>query len=205
FRALLLGFLAKQKNDSACAASIVRVTSFNEVVWTDVSYTIVSASIWTNVEQSMGIICACLSTLRPLLTRMFPAVTSSSFKRENTSSGPTKNNDQNADDCDPILLAGMQSSLNNVEVKSPMPRLQWPKRDQGGRTEGNFRIQEDQAEATIPPGGGWIRTNVSRGSDPDLEGLGDDHPTAIIKSQSIVQNSTKGGRLAGLGELNQAS
>ena len=55
---------------SASVASIVRVTAFSEVDFNDITYTIVTASIFTTVEQSMGITCACLPTLRPLIARL---------------------------------------------------------------------------------------------------------------------------------------
>ena len=54
---------------SACLASIIRVTALNKVNFNDETYTIVSASLWTIVEQSVGIICACLPTLRPLFSK----------------------------------------------------------------------------------------------------------------------------------------
>ena len=55
---------------SACVASIVRVTAFNQVDPEDVPYTITPAGIWTVIEQSMGIICACLPTTRPIFDRV---------------------------------------------------------------------------------------------------------------------------------------
>ena len=58
----------------ACIASIVRVTSFSELVLSDITYTIVSASIWTTIEQSIGIICACLPTTRPLFGKLLQEV-----------------------------------------------------------------------------------------------------------------------------------
>ena len=54
------------KTASACVASIVRVVTFNEVNFNDITYTIVDASMWSTIEQSVGIICACLLTYQPL-------------------------------------------------------------------------------------------------------------------------------------------
>ena len=56
--------------NSACAASIVRVVAFDQVDFNDIQYTLVTASIWTTIEQSIGIICACLPTTRPLFGRL---------------------------------------------------------------------------------------------------------------------------------------
>lgn len=57
----------------ACAASIVRVVAFDQVKLEDVTYTLVTASIWTTIEQSIGIVCACLPTTRPLIKRFISA------------------------------------------------------------------------------------------------------------------------------------
>ena len=56
-----------QASFSACVALIVRVTSFSQVKFDDMTYTIVPASYWTTVEQSVGNICGCLVTLRKYL------------------------------------------------------------------------------------------------------------------------------------------
>lgn len=56
---------------SACVASIARVITFNQIDFGDVTYTIVDASIWSTIEQSVGIICACLLTYQPLFRRIF--------------------------------------------------------------------------------------------------------------------------------------
>ncbi|KAL9024698.1 MAG: hypothetical protein Q9196_006322, partial [Gyalolechia fulgens] len=56
---------------SACVASVVRVIAFNQVNFDDITYTIVDASIWSTIEQSVGIICASLLTYQPLFHRIF--------------------------------------------------------------------------------------------------------------------------------------
>ena len=48
----------------------MRVVSFNRFNWVDITYSSVDAQIWSIVEQSVGITCACLRCLRPLLLRM---------------------------------------------------------------------------------------------------------------------------------------
>ena len=54
----------------ACAASIVRVVAFDLIDVNDITYTIVPVSMWNSMEQSIGIICACLPTTRPLFGRL---------------------------------------------------------------------------------------------------------------------------------------
>lgn len=51
-------------------ASIIRVINFTEVNVLDITYTMVNASMWSTIEQSIGIICACLITYQPLLSRV---------------------------------------------------------------------------------------------------------------------------------------
>ncbi|KAF6227534.1 hypothetical protein HO173_012173 [Letharia columbiana] len=72
----------------ACVASIVRVWAFNLANFDDFEYTITTAVIWTVVEQSVGIICACLPTLRPLLSRfgLFTIKSTHVFNSKNTNS-----------------------------------------------------------------------------------------------------------------------
>ena len=56
--------------DRACVASIVRVTSFDQVDLDDITWTFVDVATWTAIEQSVGIICACLPTMGPLFGRL---------------------------------------------------------------------------------------------------------------------------------------
>ena len=74
-------------------ASVVRVTSFEKFQPDDLTYTGVAAAIWTDVEQSIGIVCACLPCMRPLFGRQmgFRAErTSPSMGLGNTSSTTTR-------------------------------------------------------------------------------------------------------------------
>ena len=67
---------------SACVASIVRVITFSQVILTDFTYTAVNTSMWSTIEQSIGIICACLITYQPLVSRLFSLI-----KGESSSAG----------------------------------------------------------------------------------------------------------------------
>ena len=72
------------------AASIVRVVMFNQLKLQDEPYTNVEPAIWTVVEQSLGITCACLPTLRPLFGRLLFATT-----HVRSSPGGTRSGDLN--------------------------------------------------------------------------------------------------------------
>ncbi|KOS38776.1 hypothetical protein ACN38_g10398 [Penicillium nordicum] len=50
-----------------CVASVMRVVTLNIFENDDISYSIMEAATWTFVEPCVGIICACLPTMRPLL------------------------------------------------------------------------------------------------------------------------------------------
>jgi hypothetical protein len=53
--------------------SILRLHSLYVVsVATDITWDNVGAATWSSIELNIGIICACLPTLRPLLIRVFP-------------------------------------------------------------------------------------------------------------------------------------
>ena len=69
-RSIIINDQMKFTFRSVCVASIVRVTTWNQLSLEDYTYTIVSPSIWSVTEQSLGITCACLPTLRPLFARV---------------------------------------------------------------------------------------------------------------------------------------
>ncbi|KAJ5520418.1 hypothetical protein N7463_000871 [Penicillium fimorum] len=54
-----------------CIISILRIVSFELAVISDPTYTSISPATWSSAEQSVGIICACLPTLRPLFRRLY--------------------------------------------------------------------------------------------------------------------------------------
>ncbi|KAJ5970944.1 uncharacterized protein N7479_000862 [Penicillium vulpinum] len=56
-----------------CIVSILRIVSVKSAVIPDPTYTSLVPATWSTVEQSVGIICACLPTLRPLFRRFYGA------------------------------------------------------------------------------------------------------------------------------------
>ena len=51
---------------SACVASIVRVVALDWIDSNDLTYTSVPEITWGSIEQSIGVVCACLPMTRPL-------------------------------------------------------------------------------------------------------------------------------------------
>ncbi|CAJ2507640.1 Uu.00g088260.m01.CDS01 [Anthostomella pinea] len=57
----------------ACVASVMRLVSIYRLSTAhDPSTAGVNLGVWSGVESNLSIICACLPTLRPMLTRVFP-------------------------------------------------------------------------------------------------------------------------------------
>ncbi|CAI7663307.1 unnamed protein product [Penicillium manginii] len=50
-----------------CIVSVLRIVSFDFLSLEDATYVSVNPSTWSSIEQSVGVICACLPTLRPLV------------------------------------------------------------------------------------------------------------------------------------------
>lgn len=75
--------LVADLDNRACTASIIRVVALDQIKLEDITYTLVTASIWTTIEQSIGIICACLPTTRPLIARILKG-----FKKSNGDGTP---------------------------------------------------------------------------------------------------------------------
>lgn len=72
------GPLTKQHN-SVCIISIVRlvyIVYFDTHPQTDFFYTSIPLTYWTFVEVNGAIVCACLMTLKPLISRIFPKMLS---------------------------------------------------------------------------------------------------------------------------------
>ena len=63
---------------SVCTITILRIISLLQLNFSDLSYNIVTATIWGCLEPCIGIMSACLPVLPPLLARLF------NFKCTNT-------------------------------------------------------------------------------------------------------------------------
>ncbi|RJE26704.1 integral membrane protein [Aspergillus sclerotialis] len=58
-----------------CVTSICRLVSLKTIADSnDPTYDNVGAALWSAIECNVGIICACLPTLRPLVSRIFPCM-----------------------------------------------------------------------------------------------------------------------------------
>lgn len=57
-----------------CIISILRITSLFNITHEDLTYTKVPADIYSNLEPSLGIVCACLPIMRPIFDRCCPCL-----------------------------------------------------------------------------------------------------------------------------------
>ncbi|KAJ5116082.1 hypothetical protein N7456_000430 [Penicillium angulare] len=65
-----------------CIISILRVTSFDYRNLGDGTYKNIEPATWSSIEQSVGIICACLPTLRPFFRWLYGASRKSTKNRD---------------------------------------------------------------------------------------------------------------------------
>ena len=56
---------------SVCVASMVRIFYLSKVATTDPTWTAVDPSMWSSIELCLGVVSACLPTMRPLLRTVF--------------------------------------------------------------------------------------------------------------------------------------
>ena len=133
--------------------------TFNQLKPQDETYTNIEPAIWTVVEQSLGITCACLPTLRPLFGRLLFGTSHarSSVGATRSSAGATRSGELN------------MSKLSN----KPLPAR--PRDEEVG---GDF-------EHTLEENMASITTRASVGSTDDLTDL---VPEAILRSQTIEQH-----------------
>ena len=71
---------------SVCVASIVRVPFIAHMSLVDQTWSDIDGFIWSLVELSLGIVSACLPTLRPLFLRVFHGGYPATPKCENSDS-----------------------------------------------------------------------------------------------------------------------
>ncbi|CAD6589656.1 MAG: hypothetical protein ASARMPREDX12_003920 [Alectoria sarmentosa] len=78
-----------------CGAAIVRVWAIINIDQTDVTWSYVRPLIWSSVEISIGITCACLPTLQPLIQLCLGRRSLSNPSRRNPNAPNNNNNNNN--------------------------------------------------------------------------------------------------------------
>lgn len=110
---------------SVCIVSILRITSFNQSNQNDPTYTSIDTAMWSSIEQSVGIVCACLPTLRPLFRRLYGAsaidpytLSNGSHSQSPSRSGAAQLSDQSRGDESSTVEFARLSNENTLD-RSP--------------------------------------------------------------------------------------
>ncbi|KAM0805101.1 hypothetical protein BDR22DRAFT_817585 [Usnea florida] len=158
----------------ACVASIVRVTAFSQVVEADITYTIVTASIFTVVEQSVGVTCASLPTLGPLILRVRQLSSRSIGTAITLDHEPSSH---------------LKSKPSTIQLKNM--RASRPKYNGTGDSRTGFaKLPGDMESGLAVPAEAVVTTHV--GTSPsrfDAKGLVG--PETILRQQTLEQHDRK--------------
>lgn len=159
-------YLHRHYIPSVVVASIVRVTTFAEVVATDITYTLVASSVWSTVEQAIGIICACLPILPALFTRLLGLSRQKARSGESyPQSGPSTKLAQ--------LAEAKQGNAATTETDSV-----------GVSRGGFFRLDEERWEGEhLGMSQKSVETNVTANGARRHGDEGSEMPRAIVKNQ----------------------
>lgn len=160
-----------------CIASVLRVLAFNADQIADGTFSTVGTVTWSSVEQGLGIVCACLPTLRPLFDRVFPSFRNAT----NTSSSHALGNSHNA-----------QNEFSKNGAKTP-----WRQSAENGSTVGFARLQDEEAFPTppielqhhtifAPVQGAGVSTSAEKGGSDGMMVSG-----GILKESTIEQHSIR--------------
>lgn len=72
-------------SSSICIISVLRMKSLLTVSYTDITYSVVDALIWSMLEPALGIALACMPIIRPLFSKIFPDRLTSRSKSKTSS------------------------------------------------------------------------------------------------------------------------
>ena len=88
---------------SVCVASVIRVPYIARVSLLDPSWSDVYGAIWSIVELNLGIVSACLPTLRPLFLHVFHDGYGSTSRRQPVNKKSTGNAEDGLSDTIPMV------------------------------------------------------------------------------------------------------
>ena len=71
--------------DSGCIVGMLRLHGLYQAsISTDITYDNVSAATWSSVELNVGIMCACVPAMKPVISTFFPRLLSTTARRTNS-------------------------------------------------------------------------------------------------------------------------
>ncbi|KAJ8119318.1 hypothetical protein ONZ43_g3706 [Nemania bipapillata] len=162
-------------------AGIVRIPSLKEaIVSTDPTWDHVGSSIWSSIECNIGIMCACLVHLKPLLASIAPTILGPS--KSSRRSGMLKLSDKQSEDPShsPLQTFGQRRASKPVGVL----------------TEIDLEESDSRSQAGLVPTGymGDANITVSHAEHfPSHEHV--DHPNAIYATRQYAVSYGKSGSI----------
>ena len=157
----------------------MRIISYSPDHLKDNTYWGVGSMTWSGVEQGIGIICACLPTLRPLLSYIYPKGGNSSIVQEGSSSLDMNN--------------FRRSGTVHSELTAPGKSAWEPGTYDSESTVGFARLHDDEAimspadvqRSVYAPIAAAISTTAGGGDRHSRKIV----PAGILKEQSMDQRS----------------
>ncbi|KAI1283370.1 hypothetical protein F5Y07DRAFT_408738 [Xylaria sp. FL0933] len=155
-------------------AGIIRIPSLKEAIMsTDPTWDHVGSSIWSSIECNVGIICACLVHLKPLITHFVP-----------TFFGPSRSSRRGK-----MLKLSDKQSDKPTEDEAPSPLQTFGQR-QGGKpvgilTEIDREEKSSGSQVVLVPAGYMGDAHVTVGEHPISE-VSLDQPNAIYATRQYA-------------------
>ena len=80
--------------NSVCLVSLIRIVTITRMDFEDVTWKFAVLAYWGAVEVNLAIICACLTTLKPLVVRIWPTLLASTTRHETYGEKPAEKKNQ---------------------------------------------------------------------------------------------------------------
>ncbi|WQF78751.1 hypothetical protein CDEST_03765 [Colletotrichum destructivum] len=205
-----LGFLT-------CIISVYRLQTLRVAAHTEDPYwDNVDAATWSFLEVTIGILAACLPTLRPIFVTLLPRLfNGSSFHAKSGSGRPSRygnnnnNNDNNNNNPYGSRYGHASEGNTMVGIMSALGRHRPPSSTEGlNRQAGGDEVEisgpetERSVEYTVSVSTGTSdklsRATSPRGSEDDEEAVGGHIRTTTVVTQQVTFGGTKRGGNAGI-------
>lgn len=171
-------------NNSICVVTIVRMTTLRTgALGKDATYTGSVTLKWTAVETNVGIICACLPLLRPILNTLIPWFAERSRRDVDPRSG--------------YIISSVNTNstgLNTIDSsKHSEPWSNTDSKNEAGMSETSTRIPDSRNNREVGMGGrasirktSEVKTHV--GAEPlyDLDSFHDEKHEHLHSSEHVV-------------------
>jgi hypothetical protein len=144
-----------------CIISIIRITTLKEYNPIDPTWNVVDIYLWTSVESSIGILSACLPTMKPLLGSFIASRDSDHSKTHSA------------------------NRRNGGSVTDSSTRPVWPGPDIGksGFTRLDEELAIDEGQVERPGVTSWVTSDVRGGENA--------YPMGIMQHKAFSQSESR--------------